>query len=69
MTVDWQRVILNLKSGGVSYRTIAKRCRCDESTVGHLVRGEQREPKFSTGLALLDLHLSMCPDKHQEIRL
>lgn len=68
MTVDWQRLLLNLKSCGVSYNAVATRTGMDPQTVGRLVRQEIREPKFSSGLALLDLHFAMCPDKHQGLK-
>ena len=67
MKIDWQKLLLNLKSAGVSYSTAARRSGLDPATTGKLVRQEIREPKFSAGLALLDLHLQICPDKHKEL--
>ena len=63
MQIDWQQVILNLKSSGVSYREISKKIGVDAQAIGHLVRDEVYEPKFSKGLALLNLHYDVCPER------
>lgn len=62
--IDWQRVILNLTSAGMSIKGIAHRVRMAPETLAHMARGETREPRFSRSLALLDLHYSVCPEKH-----
>ncbi len=36
----------------------------DDRTIHRLQRGEIAEPKFSQGLALLDLHVKWCAEKH-----
>ncbi len=67
--IDWQKLILNLRSAGLSTLMVSKRANMDAQTVTRFARGELKEPRFSQGLALLDLHLIACPEKHQEIRL
>ena len=67
MKIDWQRLLLNLRQAKLSLSAVSKICHIDPATVGHLSRCETREPKFSQGLALLDLHLQICPDKHKEL--
>lgn len=66
---DWQMIILNLRNAGLTYRDISKRIGMDAQTVGHLARQEIYEPKFSKGLALLNLHYDLCPEKHNRIDL
>lgn len=64
MKIDWQKVILNLRNVGVSTRLIRNTASMDESTVRRFARGELKEPRFSQGLGLLDLHEKFCPDRH-----
>ena len=65
MKLDWQRVLLNLKSAGVSVRSAARSAGMDPQTLRHYAKGECSEPRFWQGLALLDLHLRHCPEKHR----
>lgn len=67
--IDWQKVILNLRASGLSASATARRVKADAATVQRLARGEIKEPRFSQGLALLDLHLALCPEKHKEVRI
>lgn len=69
MRVDWQQIILNLRSAGMTYKEISNRIGVDAQTIGHLARMEIYEPKFSKGLALLNLHYDKCPDKHNGMSL
>jgi len=69
MRIDWQQIILNLKHSGMTYRAISEAIGIDAQAIGHLVRGETYEPKFSKGLALLNLHYDKCKDKHSLMRL
>ncbi len=64
--IDWCRVVLNLKSAGFSYAWVGVKVglECGEP-ISRLARGEGApEPRFSVGLALLNLHADHCPDKH-----
>ena len=65
LKIDWQRVVLNLKSAGISYTMTARKVGMAPETLSHYARGECEEPKFSKGIALLDLHLAVCPEKHK----
>jgi hypothetical protein len=67
--IDWQQVILNIRSTGISMIKIARLVDSSGPTIGKLSRGYQQEPKFSTGIKLLDLHYDVCPDKHRSIKL
>lgn len=62
--IDWQRVVLNIRQQGLSVAAIARRVRMDADTLRHYARGEVREPRFSQGVELLNLHHALCPDKH-----
>jgi hypothetical protein len=63
VNIDWQKVALNIRSV-VSLSAAARRAKIDASTLRKLARGEVAEPKFSSGIALLDLHYALCPDRH-----
>ena len=67
MNINWQTCFLNIRAAGISTRALSKRIHMDPTTVQHFYRGELREPKFSQGLAALDMHLAVCPDKHHEL--
>lgn len=60
----FQRIVLNLRSAGLSSTTIAKRIGSTPATVAHIARGEIVDPRWSTGLGLLTLHYKHCRDKH-----
>lgn len=65
MNLDWQRIVLNIRQAGMPVRSISRKVGMAPDTLGHYVRGECREPPFSKGLALLDLHHALCPEKHR----
>lgn len=69
MIIDWQLVILNLRNAGLTYAAISEKVGIDAQTIGHLARCEVYEPKFSKGLALLNLHYDLCKQKHNLIDL
>lgn len=62
--IDWQTVVLNIRQAGMPVSAIARKVNMDGNTLRHYARGECSEPRFSQGCALLDLHYSLCPDKH-----
>ena len=64
MLIDWQQIVLNLRTAGVSQTAIAKRINMDATNVRRLGNGEKEEPTFSQGMKLLDLHEALCPEKH-----
>lgn len=61
--IDWQKVVLNLRRHG-SLETIARRVGSDGRHLRRLARGEVEQPRFNTGVRLLDLHLDLCGDRH-----
>lgn len=71
MTLNWNRIMLNLRAAGLSMAAISRRIGMDQATCQRLARGEIREPKFSHGIAILDLHLALCPERHniEKLRL
>lgn len=64
IAIDFQRVILNLRTAGLTYEAISSKCGIDAQNIGHYARNEAYEPKLSKAVALLDLHYDLCPDKH-----
>jgi hypothetical protein len=61
--IDWQRLTLNLRR----HKPLAQCARalgCEQMTLQRLARGEVDEPRFELGLALLNLHLDICPQQH-----
>ncbi len=65
--IDWQQVILNLWGKGFSYEMIASRCGSNQQHIARIGRGECDQPKFNTGIQILDLHFDNCIDRHNEI--
>ncbi len=63
--IDWQRVVLHLGQRRALSR-IGKRVGASRETLSRIKCGHShREPPFSVGLKLLDLHLRYCPDQHK----
>lgn len=62
--IDWQRLLLNLRSSYKPLAKVADEVGADEGTLRRLARGDTKEPKFSVGLRLLDLHYDQCGDRH-----
>jgi len=58
LNIDWETLCLNLRKHK-PLAQIAKEIDCDEQTINRLQRGETKEPKFSTGLNLLNFHLDL----------
>lgn len=64
---DWERVLLDLRSAGCSFSSVARVCNRDVSTVRLWVQGG--DPKESDARIVLALYQRYCPDKfaaHQE---
>lgn len=65
MNIDWQRVVLNLRSAGLTYAWIAHRLGMENSRpVQRWACGTGAEPRFSVGLELLNLHADLCTERH-----
>lgn len=67
--IDWQRVVLNLRTHYKPLSTIAKEVGSDWQHLNRLARGEVMQPRFNTGVALLDLHHRVCPQDHSLERI
>ena len=64
--IDWQRVALNLRR----YKPlsqVAKEVGSDWQHLNRLARGEVAQPRFDTGVRLLDLHYDVAPERHHEV--
>ena len=68
--VDWQTLILlTQRRSGLSRAALAKRAGANWQHVGHLARGETADPRFSTGVRLLDLAADhLTPEDWQRVR-
>lgn len=64
MNLDWQQIVLNIRNNGISGATIARKVGCHHAHILNMASGIVQEPKFSTGIKLLDMHYAVCRDKH-----
>ena len=62
--IDWQRVCMNLRREYKTLSAIGRELKIDWQVIHRLARGDSKQPRFDTGMKLLDLHLDKCPDKH-----
>lgn len=53
---NWQQVLTELDQSGISQQEIAKFAGCSQPTISELARGLIREPKYSIGKRLIELH-------------
>jgi predicted transcriptional regulator len=51
----WTQIIQLLKSVGLSQQALAERVGVDQSTICRLADGRAPEPRFSVGLALIEM--------------
>ena len=58
--VDWQKLALDLRTAGVPHVQASRAIGEHPGYVAQLARGEVREPKFTQGVALLNLHADKC---------
>ena len=66
--VDWTRLALDLRQARMPTAKASRAIGAHKLYVDQLARGEIQEPKFSQGMALLDLHVDVCgPDKTREL--
>lgn len=64
--IDWQRVCLNLRSRYKPLSAVAKEVGSDWRHLNRLARGEVEQPRFMTGIRLLDLHSDVMGARHIE---
>ena len=65
--INWQTVLLNLQNQYKPLETVAREVGAGAPALRNIARGETKEPKFSVGVKLLDLHLDHCKDRHEQI--
>lgn len=54
-TVDWSRVVSEIRGGGLMVKAIASKVGIAPQTLHNLVSGATKEPCYSVGVALLAL--------------
>ena len=62
--IDWSKVVLSLRSHGLSAAAVSRKVNADKKTIARLANGDVAEPKFSAGVALINLHYDVCQDRH-----
>ena len=67
--INWQTVCLNLRRHYKPLSAIAREINSDWRHLNRLARGETNQPRFDTGIRLLDLHFDKCRDLHKGILL
>lgn len=65
--IDWQALVQAIRAEGLSIKGIARRTGVSDYKIGFLSRGEVKEPRFGLGVALLELHLALCPERHASV--
>lgn len=62
--LDWPVIVLRLK-GKRTYRELAEIMGCHPSVFSSLISGATAQPKFTTGVKILDLHYDLFPELHK----
>jgi hypothetical protein len=67
LSINWQRVVLNLRSAGLPCAAQARRLGHKDkgARVQRIARGQLTRIWFDEGMALLDLHEALCPEQHR----
>ena len=65
--MNWQQIILNLYGKGYRYGTISKAVGAKYKHIGDLARGDVAQPRFDTGMKIIQLHNRVCKDKHIKV--
>ena len=65
--IDWQRTTLAIRRHYKPLSQVAKEVGSDWRHLNRLARGDVQQPRFLTGVKLLDLHYDKFPDKHQDV--
>jgi hypothetical protein len=66
IAIDWQKCLLNLRRHEPLAK-IANQIGADPATLQRIARGETIEPRFTTGIQLLNIHLDLEPGKHRQL--
>lgn len=62
MQVDWQLLTVKLRARYKALSTIARELSLDDQHLNRLARGEVAEPRFNSGMRLLDLAYDVLPE-------
>jgi transcriptional regulator with XRE-family HTH domain len=54
--MNWIKIISELSAAGATQKEMADRCFCGQSTISEISRGEIKNPAYSIGRSLIDLH-------------
>ncbi len=60
--IDWTQILNRLRASRGSMVIVAKEVHACPDSLNKIARGEVNEPKFMTGIRLLDLHSDDYPD-------
>lgn len=60
MKVDWSRCALDLRAAGMALAAVDRRIGEWAGFTAKVANGDIKEPKFSQGIELLDLHEALC---------
>ena len=61
--IDWQMVCLKLQNHYKPLGAVAKETGSNWQHINRLARGETQQPRFNTGMALLDLAYDVLHEK------
>ena len=61
--MDWIKLISDISAKGATQKAMADRCRCGQSTISEIARGEIKNPAYSTGKALLDYYDELAAEE------
>ena len=64
--IDWQTVTIALRTHYKPLATVAKEVGSDWQHLNRLARGEVSQPRFDTGVKLLDLAYDVLPPEQFE---
>lgn len=53
--IDWPHIIRALVASGLTQPRIAEHCKCGQSTVSDMLKGNTKDPRTTTGLLMLSL--------------
>lgn len=59
--MDWKTLIENLTAKGWKQQQIADYCGCEQSVISDLATGKTKNPRFSTGQALIKMGKRKAP--------
>lgn len=66
--INWMDLINNLRHDYKSLATIAREINSDTQHLQRMATGIIAEPRFNTGIKLLNLHLDKCGiEKHRKL--